>query len=260
VRISSRAVSGNRSLLAASLLLPVILLPEAAISQTATSNSKPGGSEEVTCPGLPGTWVILENQPYALCAGAVSTNFDSITYANCASLNGNSISLPHPFPSAPGDPNPGDIATVNQGQPKQGGYIVSTYSAPAGTVDPNGNLAVYTCDRGGTYAQCDGGLCFTSTSKGNSPLWGNVSKSQIICSCPVVSTPVPFEVFGPKPCPTTAAEYDAVCGSNVSSANTGATIFIGGPGGGTPGTAVTLAECLQGGQSVTMNTCTRPAR
>jgi hypothetical protein len=261
MRISLRALSGNRSLLAASLLLPIILLPGTAIS----GNPNSGGSGEVTCPGVPGTWVILENQPYALCAGAVSTNFNAITYANCASLNGNSISLPHPFPSAPGDPKPGDIATVNQGQPKQGGYIVSTYSAPAGAVNPNGNLAVYTCNGGGTFAQCDGGLCFTSTStpnsKSNSPLWGDVSKSEIICSCPIVSTAVPFEVMGPKPCPTTAAEYDTVCGSNVSQANNGAAIFIGGPGNGTPGGFVTLAECLQGGgQSVTLNTCTRPAQ
>src|SRR5262249_54369192 len=183
--ISSRALSGNRSLLAASLLLSIILLPEAAVSQ-----------EKVTCatgiPGLSFEAVILKDQPYALCAGAVSTNFNEITYANCASLSGDSISAPQHFPSAPGDPNPGDIATVNQRPPKTGGYIVSAYSPPAGATTASGDLAVYECERGGTYAQCDGGLCFTSTSKpnskSNSPLWGDVSKDQIICSCPIIES------------------------------------------------------------------------
>ena len=244
--ISLRALSGNWSILAAAILLSIILLPEAAVSQ-----------QVVTCPGVPGQWVILKNQPYALCAGAAAVNFNEITYANCAKLRGNSISLPHPFASAPGnDDNPGDINTLNEGAPNRGGYIVSTYSPPAGAVNPNGDIAVYQCDRGGSYAQCDGGLCFTSTTGRNPPLWGPVSNSQIVCSCPIISSVVPFEVFGPHPCPTTAAEYDAVCASNTSIANNGATIFIGSPG--SPGTAVSLSECLTGGQ-VTLNTCTRPA-
>jgi len=245
--ISSRTLSGNRSLLAASLLLSLIFLPEVAVSQ-----------QIVTWPGLPGHWVILKNQPYALCAGAESVNFNEITYANCARLRGNSISLQQNFPSAPGnDDNPGNISTVNEGAPNRGGYIVSTYSPPAGAVNPNGDLASYQCERGGSYAQCDGGLCFTSTTGRNPPLWGPVSNSQIVCSCPIQTSAIPFEVMGPKPCPTTAAAFDAVCGANVSKANNGATIFIGDP---VPGGRGILGACLLGQtQPLPINTCTRPA-
>jgi hypothetical protein len=247
MNISSRALSSNRSLLATAILVFIILLPGAAVSQ-----------QVVTCPGLPGHFVILRNQPYALCAGAQAVNFNEITYANCARLRGNSISLQQNFPSAPGnDDNPGNIATVNEGAPNRGGYIVSTYSPPAGAANPNGDLAVYQCESGGSYAQCDGGLCFTSTKGGNPPLWGPVSNSQIVCSCPIQTSAIPFTVMGPKPCPTTAAEYDAVCGSNVSQANNGATIFIGSPVNGWG----ILAACLLGQtQPVPINTCTRPAQ
>ena len=184
------------SLRAASILLPIVLFPGAAVAQ-----------EEVTCPGIPGKVVILKNQPYALCALATSFIYNEITYAKCDRLQGDSISLPQrfPFPPPPGV-TPGNISTMNKGQPKLGGYIVSTFSPPAGATSSNGNLAVYTCE-GGSYSQCDGGLCFTSTSSNgqgggqikSSPLWGNVSDSQIICSCPVWTTSIPFEVMGPKP-------------------------------------------------------------
>jgi hypothetical protein len=227
-------------------LLTIVLFPGAAVAQ-----------EEVTCPGIPGKVVILKNQPYALCALATSFIYNEITYAKCDRLQGDSISLPQrfPFPPPPGI-TPGNISTMNQGQPTLGGYIVSTISPPAGATSSNGNLAVYTCE-GGSYSQCDGGLCFTSTSpsgsqRKNSPLWGNVSNSQIICSCPVQSTSIPFEVMGPKPCPTTAAGYDAVCGDNVSKGNNGGLTYIGTPVG------FELAAACLVGHPVTFNRCTRP--
>jgi hypothetical protein len=233
-----------KSLRAALLFLPVILLPEAAMSQTIAD-----------CPNFDPKAVILKNQPYALCAarpGAV--NYAGITYANCQRLRGNSISIAHDFLSAPGSTGPGNIATVNQGQPAKGGYIVSTYSVPAGATNRAGNLAVYQCERG-SYAQCDGGLCSTSTSGKDSPLWGHVNTNEIICSCGIETTNIPFQVMGPKPCPTTAAEFDAVCGLNVSKANNGANIFIGLDG--TDGFHK-ASECLVG-HPVTLNECTRPA-
>src|SRR5215472_7050716 len=94
-----RALSGNRSFQAVSVLLSIIFLPEVAVSQ-----------QKVDCPGFGPEVVILKNQPYALCAahpGAV--NFAGITYGNCVKLNGNSISIAHNFPSAPGSSNPGNI-------------------------------------------------------------------------------------------------------------------------------------------------------
>src|SRR5579863_1424215 len=115
---------------AASIALLIILLPEAAVAQ-----------EVKTCPGLPGKYVILENQPYALCAGAPSVNFNAITYAKCSILHGNSLSIPQTFPFPSVRPK-GNISTVNQGAPHSGGYIVSTYSPPAGAISASGNLAV----------------------------------------------------------------------------------------------------------------------
>jgi len=232
----------SRKWIACVVPLSILLLPEAAVSQ-----------EEVKCPGL-GTVVILESQPYALCAGAPAFNFDEITYAKCVTLQGNSLSLPQHFPFPPVNNNPGNISTINKGAPNRGGYIVSTYSPPVGATQPNGNLAVYSCD-GGTFAQCDGGLCFTSTTGNKSPLWGHVSKTEIVCSCPIVTTSRSFEVMGPNPCPNTAAEFDAVCGSNISKANNGATIFIGSP----PDGFENGAQCLLG-HPVPLNHCTRPSR
>ena len=230
------------SLRAASILFPIILLPGVAVAQ-----------EEVTCPGIPGKFIILQNQPYALCALATSYQFNDITYAKCDVLNGNSMSLQQRFSS---QGTTGNINTMNQGQPGRGGYIVSTYSPPAGATNPNGNLAVYTCE-GGSSSQCDGGLCFTSTVGRDSPLWGHVGSKQIICSCPIKHTNLTFEVMGPKPCPTTAAAYDAVCGNN--NGRNGAITYIGAP----PGvTYENFSACFlknTGGQPVTFNTCTRPA-
>ena len=59
------------SLRAASILLPIVLFPGAAVAQ-----------EEVTCPGIPGKVVILQNQPYALCALATSFIYNEIPTLN----------------------------------------------------------------------------------------------------------------------------------------------------------------------------------
>src|SRR5271166_4103836 len=175
VEMTKAGVGKLLSLRAALIFLPAALLPGIAVSQIVTE-----------CPGLPGKYEVLENQPYALCAGAQSVNFDEITYAKCTKMHGNSISLQqtYPFPSVHPE---GNINTMNQGAPGAGGYMVSTYSPPANVTSPAGNIAVYSCD-GGTYAQCDGGLCFSSTTGKTSPLWGPVSNDQIVCSCPVKTT------------------------------------------------------------------------
>ena len=241
-----RIILTKRSLCIFAMLFFIALLisPKTAITQTVTQ-----------CPGLFGNYVVLENQNYALCAGAQSVNFDEITYATCSIIkNGNSISeeQSYPFPSVP--PSGKNINTVNQGAPTNG-YMVSTYSPPAGVTSPNGNLALYTCDGGGSYAQCDGGICFTSTTGKSSPLWGAVSSNQIVCSCPITTTKTSFQVFGPNPCPKKPRDYDAICATNVSKVNNGATIYIGSPSG----YPEKLAACLTG-TSQNFNTCKRPSR
>ncbi len=214
-----------------------------------------------TCTGLPGSYVKLVDQPYALCAGAETVNFDEITYAKCAIMKGTSISATqaYPFPkvnlfnSVSGS---GNIATVNQGAPTEGGYMVSTYSPPAGALETSARpeLALYTCNDGGTYAQCDGGLCFTSTIGRSSPLWGDVRPNQIICSCPVTTTKTSFQVFGPGRCPKTQAEYDRVCAANASAINNGAILYIGAP----TGSPEALARCVTP-REARMRHCDRPA-
>lgn len=232
-----------------------ILGVAAVLAATGTAAS---AQEQVSCPPLPGTYVELVNQPYALCAGAETVNFDEVTYAKCKLMRGNSLSagLQYPFPANPtfnAIPRAGNIATVNKGLPGRKGYVVSTYSPPAGAVIPRRELALYTCNEGGSYAQCDGGLCFTSTTGKTSPLWGKVGSREVICSCPVVSTNTSFQVFGPGQCPTTRAAYDAVCAVNATAKNNGAILYIGSPTGGPEA----FAACL--GKPAAFNHCDRPA-
>ena len=161
----------------------------------------------------------LPEQPYALCAGADTWNFDGITYAKCAKKNGNSISLKQSYP-----PN-NDITTVNTlGISQDSAYIVSTYSPPSPT-----QIAVYSCNKRGSYAQCDGGICFSNTSGKVFPGLGQIENSQIVCSCPI-TTSSSYEVFGPAECPKTRAEYDQICGSGLKSSNNGMHLKIGSPG------------------------------
>jgi hypothetical protein len=77
---------------------------------------------------------------------------------------------------------------------------VSTYSVPEQAKYPDGDFAAYTCpgelNKGkyggvapakGSYAQCDGGLCFISTKGNNFPALGKLGKKEIICSCPIAT-------------------------------------------------------------------------
>ena len=81
----------------------------------------------------------------------------SVAYCKCDVEDGDSISLPFEVDGE-------DVCDVNARGPANG-YMVSTFSLPDAVVE-DGPLALYTCPAGssdGAYAQCDGGLCFTST-------------------------------------------------------------------------------------------------
>lgn len=138
-----------------------------------------------------GDFLILENQKYALCANATCISFNQVAYCECNLLKGNSISLPFDF----GDGE--NVCTVNQ-EGNGNGYRVSTYSVPRESEYPDGDFALYTCpgenNKGkyggivaskGSYAQCDGGLCFTSTRGKNFPGLEKLGKNEVICSCPI---------------------------------------------------------------------------
>lgn len=142
------------------------------------------------------------NQNYALCATATCFYLNGVAYCKCDKEVGASISIPFEF-----DNNTQNICTLlNDGL--DNGYTVSTFSLPdqvtkkyAAQYKPSSGspppLALYTCPRGnstGPYAQCDGGVCFDSTTGKEFPGVGAIGDNQILCSCPVTQ---PRE-FGPQ--------------------------------------------------------------
>lgn len=134
-----------------------------------------------------GPFLVLENQKYALCATASCFTYNQVLYCDCDILNGDSISLPLDFDSQ-------NVCDVNE-QGKTNGFMVSTFSVPEDTVFPRGNEALYTCpgeaNKGtggfaalGSYGQCDGGICFKSTTGQTFPGFYNRLVHDIICACP----------------------------------------------------------------------------
>ena len=200
----------------------------------------------------------LPDQDYALCAGALTWNFDGITYAKCKKMNGNSLSLTQAYPAPPKPPQ-GNIQTINDigTAPDNGAFIVSTYSPPEEARSPSGNLAVYNCKGKGNYAQCDGGICFTNTSGKSFPGLGTLAENEIMCSCPIATAKV-YEVFGPNPCPKTAAEFDRVCATGSRTNKNGEYLRIGSPG---RGGVQLFSDCLEPKpEPVYLNRCVRPPR
>lgn len=215
-------------------------------------------SLEETCK----SFTYLNNQDYALCAGAESWNFDGVTYAKCKKQNGTSVSLPLNYPttspaSTPATPA-GDVEDVNLKGIEQSTYVVSTYTPPVEATTAGGSLALYTCNRLGSYAQCDGGICFNATSGTTFPGVGAIASDEILCSCPITTTSTSYQVYGPSACPTSKADYDAICGSGKLASKNGKILMIGAP----KATPKLLAQCLNlhndQPADVTFNTCTRP--
>lgn len=158
----------------------------------------------------------LRDQPYALCAGAVTFNFDGITYARCQAMDGNSIGVRHRY-------NGGDATTVNTLGNSNNGFFLSTYSPPT-----TGEFAMYHCKGQGSFAQCNGGVCFASTQGKAFPGLGTLNSDQIVCSCPI-KTEKNYSVWGPSNCPTSASQYDAICsaGSERTTTKNGVSLRVG---------------------------------
>jgi hypothetical protein len=190
----------------------------------------------------------LSKQKYALCAGATAFNFDGITYAKCQKLKGNSLGLRHAYPP---DQN---VQTVNKIGAAKNTYRVSTYSPP------NSSYAQYTCTKPGAYAQCNGGLCFENTSGKLFPGVGKVKGNEIICSCPIVTTDIVYNVWGPATCPITSSEYDEICGAGEArqQSSDGVIVRIGSAG---PSSVIELLTDYYNytfGTSHVINKCERP--
>jgi hypothetical protein len=133
------------------------------------------------------SYAICRNQTYALCAEASSFVFNNLAYAECQIEHGNSISAPpfnYPVVNPNGQPQQ-NICTLN-GQGEGNGFMASTFSLPTDALK-GGTGAVYTCPGGstGAYAQCEGGICFNSTSGKSFPGLPLLKQNEIICSCPI---------------------------------------------------------------------------
>lgn len=201
-------------------------------------------------PTSPQVFKICKGQTYALCAVASCTVFNGVSYCACDVKYGDSISLPFNFDTGK------DICTVNA-RGARNGYMASTFSLSWSVVAPHGNQALYTCPAAtstGAYAQCDGGLCFTSTEGQSFPGFDRpLRRGQLICSCPItVADPqtatIGYQIAGPYPC---QKSYFQNCLSATANTNTGATIHAGAP----TGTARLLTQQLYG-QSPPLNECT----
>jgi hypothetical protein len=200
----------------------------------------------------PNLFKICEGQTYALCAVASCFVFNGVAYCKCDVKTGDSISLPLQFD------NGEDVCTVNA-EGAYNGYMVSTFNVHESVLAPYGDRAIYTCPArtsDGAYAQCDGGICFTSTEGQSFPGFDEpLAKNQIICSCPItIADPttarVGFQIAGPYPCQDSFFQY---CKSGTANANTGSTIYVGAP----TGTASFLARRLNGTVPL-INECPRP--
>lgn len=174
---------------------------------------------------------------------------DGVAYCECDVESGDSISLSYAFD------NGENVCSVNAAG-VDNGYMVSTFSLPDSVVAPDGNQALYTCPAGasnGAYAQCDGGLCFTSTEAQSFPGFSEpLTDGEIICSCPItVADPatarVGYQIAGPYPC---QKSFFKNCERASANKKTGAQIYVGAPSG----TARLLVRLLNGSVP-TFNEC-----
>jgi len=149
-------------------------------------------------------FVICQNQRYALCAAASCFVYDDVASCECDILKGNSISLQLSYSTPAGERN---VCDVNL-QGIKNGFMVSTFSLPT-QLTKNGNEALYTCPGSANagsgveapvaYGQCDGAICYTSTSGQRFPGFDRrLSNDQIICACPISTdaTAGSSDIFG----------------------------------------------------------------
>jgi hypothetical protein len=178
----------------------------------------------------PKVFKVCHDQTYALCAVASCFVFNQVAYCKCDVKSGDSISLPFRYGKGK------DVCTVNA-EGADNGFMVSTFSLPPSVTAPRGDMALYDCPAAtsdGAYAQCDGGLCFTSTEGQSFPGFDRpLGKNQIICSCPItVADPdqarLGYQIAGPYPC---QKSFFQNCRSAKANTRTGSTIYVGAQAG-----------------------------
>ena len=236
---------GVRGWLATLGVLCVLNVPDLAGAQSSAPQQQP--------------LKICSQKTYALCATAQCFTLNEVAYCNCNLKQGDSISIAFNF-----DDGQDVCSLLDDGV--SNGYTVSTFSLPdqvtkayAAAFNPNSGepppLALYTCPGGqstGPYAQCDGGLCFDSTTGVEFPGVGPIGPHQILCSCPITvprATPpqkLGYQIAGPwqhadgtacgandSPSDCCSTDYEnQFCGANFGSTiPTGTIIPVGAPAG-----------------------------
>jgi len=150
--------------------------------------------------------------------------------------------------------------------------MVSTFSLPKDVLK-GGRAAVYTCpgsaDAGAgvsapvAYGQCDGGICFKSTSGQRFPgFTKRLRGNEIMCSCLISTDTTPgssntfgYQIFGsynPKAPPGSRCDPNACASCSVANPTAnGANIPVGAPTGGgkfltlqLEGSVPAINECL----------------
>lgn len=199
-----------------------------------------------------GQFRIIPDQPYALCFPGRCWFFNGVLYCACEKLPedappgqrkewDDSISLSLDIYDNDEFQEDSNVCTVMENGNSEG-YRVSTFSlSPAYPVYEGDDGAVYRCPSNspGSYAQCDGGLCFERVSQmtGAQDLFG---KNQIMCSCPIVEASGrrgPYNAYGPfdpnERAPRQCSPEDCamVCGAGSAPIRngTGPDIPIGAP-------------------------------
>ena len=202
-----------------------------------------------------------DDATFALCATATCWMLDGVAYCKCEILEEESISLTFRYREKGEKKDVCDLLQAGL----DNGFTVSTYATPRQT-EANYDrateklgppLALYNCPgqkRGtsGFSAQCDGGLCFKSTSGQDFPGLGKIKNDEIVCSCPTAaSPPIGFQITGPWNCAPGDRNVDGRCCDeayrnklcNVNSVTkTGTEIAVGAP----TGVATFLSKLLDG--------------
>ncbi|MGI9273307.1 MAG: hypothetical protein ACR2PT_00430 [Endozoicomonas sp.] len=170
-----------------------------------------------------GACPVSEGAPdtFALCATASCWTLDNVAYCKCDVMNEKSISLPFHYVEDGARKDVCDLLLEGV----DNGFTVSTYATPR-QIEADYKpveeklgppLAIYTCTNSddspaGYSAQCDGGLCFTSTQGKDFPGIGPVADDEIICACPPVpSPPEGFQISGPWLCAPDDRNADGQC-------------------------------------------------
>ena len=228
---------------------PIISLLIAGGSALIVAASGPAHAGKAASDSTSPKYTVCSGQTYALCAVASCFVMDGLAYCECDVESGNSISLTDAFG------NGENVCSVNA-EGAENGYMVSTFSVPDSVLAPDGNQALYTCPAStssGAYAQCDGGLCFTSTEGKSFPGFSSpLNDGQIICSCPItVSDPatarIGYQIAGPYPC---QKSFFKNCNRATANKKTGSQIYVGAPTG-----AARLLAGLLNGSVPTLNQC-----